>query len=108
MRHTVSDPRAWRLSTVVYCGKFLPGRPHGAGRPRGGRVYRAVAAVVAVAAGGGVRPGRDRAGGAGGAGAGEEPAVGGGPACLLRDPARTVAGARVGAAPLHGLSLNWV
>src|ERR1700749_795477 len=25
MRHTVSDPRAWRLPTVVYCGRFCLG-----------------------------------------------------------------------------------
>src|SRR6202453_3687176 len=106
MRHTVSDPRAWRLSTVFYCGKFLPGRPHGAGRPRGGRVYRAVAAVIAVAAGGGVRPGRDRAGGTGGQGTGEEPAVGGGQTRRLRDPARPGAGARGDAAPLDGRAVH--
>ena len=49
------------------------------------RLYRAVAAVVGVAAGGGVRPGRDhQRPAAGGAGAGEEPAVGGGQARRLR------------------------
>ena len=50
----------------------------------GCRLYRAVAAVVGVAAGGGVRPGRDHGSGRAGAGAGEEPAVGGGQARRLR------------------------
>ena len=42
------------------------------------RLYRAVAAVVGVGGGGGVRPGRDHDRCPGGAGTGEEPAVGSG------------------------------
>src|ERR1700683_590785 len=80
MRHTVSDPRAWLLSTVYSCGQVVPGRPHAGGRASGRRLYRAVAAAVSVTAGGGVRPGRDRPGGAGWPGAGQEPAVGRGEA----------------------------
>src|SRR5271166_5153370 len=80
MRHTVSDPGVWLLSAVYSCGEVVPGRPH-AGRTGSGRgLYRPVAAVVGIAASGGVRPGRDREDGAGRAGAGQEPAVGRGQA----------------------------
>src|SRR5271157_5864476 len=55
---------------------LFPGRPH-AGRTGSGRgLYRPVAAVVGVAAGGGVRAGRDHQDRAAEAGAGQEPAVG--------------------------------
>src|SRR5450755_5101636 len=75
MRHTVSDPGGRMLSAVYSCGEVVPGRPH-AGRTGSGRgVYRPVAAVAGVAAGGGVRAGRDRQDRAAGAGAGQEPAA---------------------------------
>src|SRR6516162_11663621 len=70
------------------------------------RLYRAVAAVVGVAAGGGVRPGRDRPGGPGRAGAGQEPAVGGGQAGRLRPRAGAGAGAGGAAAPVGGRAVH--
>src|SRR6185437_16254909 len=100
MRHTVSDLLAGPCSTVYYCGQFLPGRPDGVTGTWGSRLYRAVAAVVGVAAGGGVRPGGDRGNSPGRQGAGEEPAVGRGQAGRLRDRAGAGGGAGGAAAPL--------
>ncbi len=85
---------------------FLPGRPHGAGRTWGSRLYRALAAVVGAAAGGGVRPGRDRPGGAGGEGAGEEPAAGRGQARRLRHRPGPGRGAGSAAAPVGGRAVH--
>ncbi len=69
-------------------------------RRAGRRVYRAVAAVVGVAAGGGARPERDHGGGPGRAGTGEEPAVGRGQARGLGGAAGPGGGAGGAAAPV--------
>src|ERR1035441_22981 len=84
MRHTVSDPGVWLLSAVYSCGEVVPRRPHAGRTGSSGGLYRPVAAVVGVAAGGGVRAGRDQPGRAAGAGAGQEPAAGGRQAGWLR------------------------
>src|ERR1039458_1667321 len=62
MRHTVSDPGVWLLSAVYSCGEVVPRRPHAGRTGSSGGLYRPVAAVVGVAAGGGGRAGRDQAG----------------------------------------------
>ena len=72
----------------------------------GGRLYRAVAAVVGVPAGGGVRPGRDYQGRAAGPGAGEEPAVGRGQARRLRPRAGPGRGAGGAAASVGGRAVH--
>src|SRR6516165_11775179 len=91
-------------SIVLWTGS--PGRAHAGGAGRGRRLCPAVAAVVGVAAGGGIRPGGDRAGGAGGAGAGEEPVVGGGQAGRLRGVAGPGPGAGGGAAPVGSRAVH--
>src|ERR1019366_5900784 len=76
------------------------------GRARGSRVYSAVAAVVGVAAGGGVRPGRDHGGSPRWAGAGEEPAVVSRQAGRLSGVAGPGPGAGGGAAPVGGRAVH--
>src|SRR6266498_2791393 len=66
----------------------------------GGRLHRRLAPGISGAAGGRVRPAGRVAGRAGRAGPGEEPAVGGGKARLLRHRARPGAGTAGAAAPV--------
>jgi hypothetical protein len=86
-------------------GGEVAGAGVGSGAP-GRRLYRLLAAVVGVAAGGGVRPGRDREDGPAGPGAGEEPAVGCGQARRLRGVAGPGPGAGGGAAPVGGRAVH--
>ena len=71
-----------------------------------GALHRAVAAVVGVAGGGRVRPGRDRGGAAGRAGAGQEPAVGRGEARGCGAAAGPGGGAGGAAAPVGGRAVH--